>query len=135
MRYAGWKAVTCIQIPVTSFRPLPSLIILSLSLHSEPKFTIKCIQFWPKPAGKDSLLPYTAWSNVGGGNGLGHECIMLLRTSVFGINRAGYFNMQVLTFPLLFLSLISCHHAAGKCNGILYIQPGHKWKVLCVYVD
>lgn len=38
------------------------------------------------------------------------ECICVL------INRADYFNMQVLTFQLLFLLLISCHYATGMCS-------------------
>ena len=37
------------------------------------------------------------------------ECIRDL------INRADCFNMQVLTFQLLFLLLISCHYATGMC--------------------
>ena len=31
------------------------------------------------------------------------------------VNRADYLNMQVLTFQLLFLLLISCHYATGMC--------------------
>ena len=38
------------------------------------------------------------------------ECIRDL------INRADYLNMQVLTFQLLFLLLISCHYATGMCT-------------------
>ena len=102
----------CILIQVTSFRPLASFITnvchSILDLIVVPKLIILDGKVAPFPK-LDVRMP---------GNEIIH-CTHVYRYmwehEYTQFNRVGCFNIQVWTFQLLFLLLVSCHHATGMC--------------------